>query len=51
MPTSAGIADNEGEITLARVAQAIVQRWSPEGLDVQAAFPWDNPLNPSAPVY
>ena len=42
--------DNEGEITLARVAQAIVQRWSPAGLDPQA-FPWDNPLNPSAPAH
>jgi beta-lactamase class A len=42
--------DNEGEITLARVAQAVVKQWSPEGLDAQA-FPWDNPLNPSAPVY
>jgi beta-lactamase class A len=39
------IPENEGEITLARVAQAIVQRWSPAGLD-PAAFPWDNPLNP-----
>ena len=39
------IPENEGEITLARVAQAIVQRWSPAGLD-PAAFPWDNPLHP-----
>jgi beta-lactamase class A len=38
------IPENEGEITLARVAQAIVQRWSPAGLD-PAAFPWDNPLH------
>ena len=42
--------DNEGEITLARVAQAVVKQWSPEGLDAQA-FPWDNPLNPSGPAY
>jgi beta-lactamase class A len=35
--------DNEGELTLAKVAQAIVQRWSPAGLDPQA-FPWENPL-------
>ncbi len=35
--------DNEGEKTLAKVAQAIVQRWSPAGLDPEA-FPWDNPL-------
>src|SRR5580692_9084522 len=27
--------DNEGEITLARVAQAVVKQWSPEGLDAQ----------------
>jgi beta-lactamase class A len=40
------IPENEGEITLARVAQAIVQRWSPAGLD-PAAFPWDNPLHPA----
>jgi beta-lactamase class A len=39
------IPENEGEITLARAAEAIVQRWSPAGLD-PAAFPWDNPLNP-----
>lgn len=39
------IPENEGEITLARVAQAIVQRWSPAGLD-PGAFPWDNPLHP-----
>ncbi len=39
--------DNEGEITLAKVAQAVVKQWSPEGLDPQA-FPWDNPLNPSS---
>jgi beta-lactamase class A len=38
------IPENEGEITLARVGQAIVQRWSPAGLD-PAAFPWDNPLH------
>ena len=40
--------DNEGEITLAKVARAVVESWSPEGLDAQA-FPWDNPLNPSGP--
>jgi beta-lactamase class A len=40
------IPENEGEITLARVAQAVVQRWSPAGLD-PAAFPWDNPLHPA----
>jgi beta-lactamase class A len=40
------IPENEGEITLARMAQAIVERWSPSGLD-PSAFPWDNPLNPA----
>jgi beta-lactamase class A len=40
------IPENEGEITLAKVAQAIVERWSPAGLD-PAAFPWDNPLHPA----
>ena len=35
--------DNEAEQTLGKLAQAIVQRWSPAGLDA-AAFPWDNPL-------
>ena len=35
--------DNEGELTLAKVAQAIINRWSPAGLDSQA-FPWENPL-------
>jgi beta-lactamase class A len=35
--------DNEAEKTLGKLAQAIVLRWSPEGLDA-AALPWDNPL-------
>jgi beta-lactamase class A len=35
--------DNEGEQTLGKVAQAIVGRWSPCGLD-PAAFSWENPL-------
>jgi beta-lactamase class A len=39
--------DNEAEQTLGKLAQAIVQRWSPAGLDA-AAFPWDNPLAPGA---
>ncbi len=38
--------DNEAEHTLAKLAQAIVNRWSPDGLDA-AAFPWDNPLAPA----
>jgi len=38
--------ENEGEVTLAKVGKAIVDRWSPGGLDPQA-FPWENPLNPA----
>jgi len=43
--------DNEAEQTLARLAQAIVARWSPAGLDSHA-FPWENPLapGPASPV-
>jgi len=41
--------DNEGEQTLAKLAQAIVSAWSPNGLD-PTAFPWDNPFeSPSQP--
>jgi beta-lactamase class A len=32
--------DNEAQVTIARMAKAIVTRWSPAGLDA-AAFPWD----------
>jgi beta-lactamase class A len=35
--------DNEGERTLGKLAQAIVEKWSPAGLDAEA-FPWDDPL-------
>jgi beta-lactamase class A len=35
--------DNEGEQTLAKLAQAIVTRWSPKGLDPNS-FNWENPL-------
>ena len=35
--------DNEAEQTLGKLAKAIVDRWSPQGLDA-AAFPWENPL-------
>jgi beta-lactamase class A len=35
--------DNEGEQTLGKLAQAIVNRWSPGGLDA-TAFSWENPL-------
>jgi beta-lactamase class A len=36
-------ADNEGQITLARIGKAIVERWSPCGLDAQT-INWENPL-------
>ncbi len=39
--------DNDAEQTLGRLAQAIVERWSPGGLDADA-FPWSNPLLPVA---
>jgi beta-lactamase class A len=35
--------DNEAEKTLGKLAQAIVLRWSPDGLNAEA-FPWENPL-------
>ena len=35
--------DNEGEVTLAKVGKAVIDRWSPQGLDPQA-FPWESPL-------
>jgi len=37
--------DNEAEKTLGKLAQAIVERWSPGGLDA-ASFPWSDPLAP-----
>jgi len=40
--------DNEAEQTLGKLAQAIVMRWSPGGLDA-GAFPWENPLAVAAP--
>lgn len=39
--------DNEGEQTLGHLAQAVVTRWSPKGLDA-ATFNWDNPLGKAA---
>ncbi len=42
-------SDNEGERTLAKVGKAVVDRWSPQGLDPQA-FSWDDPLRPSPPA-
>jgi beta-lactamase class A len=41
--------DNEGLITLAKLGQAVVQAWSPGGLDPQA-INWGNPLAPSGAV-
>ncbi len=38
--------ENEGEITLAKLGQAIVRRWSPGGLDAES-FPWDRLAPPS----
>lgn len=35
--------DNEAEQTLGKLAKAIVDRWSPAGLDA-SAIDWDNPL-------
>jgi beta-lactamase class A len=37
--------DNEAQKMLGKLAQAVVLRWSPDGLDA-AAFPWDDPLRP-----
>ncbi len=41
--------DNEAEQTLGKLAKAIVDSWSQQGLDA-AAFPWDNPLAESTPA-
>jgi beta-lactamase class A len=35
--------DNEAQKTLGKLAEAIVLRWSPGGLDA-TGFPWENPL-------
>jgi beta-lactamase class A len=40
-------ADNEGQLTLAKLGQAIVERWSPAGLDPQS-INWENPLAKTA---
>jgi beta-lactamase class A len=39
--------DNEAEQTLGKLGKAVVTRWSPSGLDA-GAFPWENPLAPTA---
>jgi beta-lactamase class A len=41
--------DNEGELTLAKLGRAIVQRWSPGGLDPQS-IDWENPLAQTLPA-
>lgn len=41
--------DNEAEQTLGKLAKAVVDSWSPQGLD-PVAFPWENPLSSSATV-
>ncbi len=38
--------DNEAEKTLGKLAKAIVDKWSPKGLDA-AGISWENPLVPS----
>lgn len=35
--------ENAAEKTIGRLGKAIVDRWSPQGLDA-SAFPWENPL-------
>ena len=42
--------DNEAEQTLGKLAKAIINRWSPQGLDA-AAFPWNNPLAKSSACF
>lgn len=37
--------ENEAQTTIGKLAKAIVNRWSPQGLD-PASFPWDNPVAP-----
>ena len=42
--------DNEAQKTLGKVGKAVVERWSPQGLDADS-INWDNPLQPpAAPV-
>jgi beta-lactamase class A len=42
-------ADNEGELTLAKIGKAITERWSPAGLAPQT-ISWENPLVPAPPA-
>ena len=41
--------DNEAEQTMGKLAKAIIDRWSPEGLDA-TSFAWENPLAEASPV-
>jgi beta-lactamase class A len=41
--------DNEAEQTLGKLARAVIDGWSPHGLDA-SAFHWKDPLAKSAPV-
>lgn len=41
--------ENEGELTLAKLGQAIVKRWAPGGLDAES-FPWDRPGPTATPA-
>ena len=40
--------DNQAEQTLGKLAKAVIDRWSPQGLD-PGAFSWDNPLSAATP--
>ncbi len=41
--------DNEAEQTLGKLGRAVVNQWSPSGLDPEAIH-WDGPLAPGAPT-
>jgi beta-lactamase class A len=41
--------DNEAEQTLGKLAKAVIDCWSPQGLDA-GAFPWENPLAEATPA-
>lgn len=41
--------DNEGQKTLGKIGQAVVQRWSPSGLDADSIH-WTNPLTAATPA-
>jgi beta-lactamase class A len=41
--------DNEAEQTIGKLGKAVIDRWSPEGLDA-AALSWENPLAKSEPA-